>query len=60
LNISLTEEFKSYVTRKLESGLYHSAGEVIGDGLRLMGERDESHPSRLARPTPRSSSTGAE
>ncbi len=48
MNISLTKEFESYVTQKVESGLYHSASEVIRDGLRLMKERDELHQSRLA------------
>jgi antitoxin ParD1/3/4 len=48
MNISLTKEFESYVTQKVESGLYHSASEVIRDGLRLMRERDELHQSRLA------------
>jgi antitoxin ParD1/3/4 len=28
--------------------MYHSASEVIRDGLRLMKERDELHQSRLA------------
>jgi antitoxin ParD1/3/4 len=48
MNISLTEEFEQYVSRKVKSGLYHSAREVIRDGIRLMKERDELHQSRLA------------
>ena len=48
MNISLTKELESYVTQKVESGLYHSASEVIRDGLRLMKERDELHQNRLA------------
>jgi len=48
MNISLTKEFESYVAQKVESGLYHSASEVIRDGLRLMKERDELHQTRLA------------
>ena len=48
MNISLTKEFESYVAQKVESGLYHSASEVIRDGLRLMKERDELHQNRLA------------
>jgi antitoxin ParD1/3/4 len=48
VNISLTKEFESYVAQKVPSGLYHSASEVIRDGLRLMRERDESHQTRLA------------
>jgi antitoxin ParD1/3/4 len=48
MNISLTKEFENYVSQKVESGLYHSASEVIRDGLRLMKERDELHQSRLS------------
>ncbi len=48
MNISLTKEFESYVSQKVESGMYHSASEVIRDGLRLMKERDDLHQSRLA------------
>lgn len=48
MNISLTKEFESYVAQKVESGMYHSASEVIRDGLRLMKERDELHQGRLA------------
>lgn len=48
MNISLTKEFESYVAQKVESGMYHSASEVIRDGLRLMKEREELHQSRLA------------
>ncbi len=48
MNISLTKEFESYVSHKVESGLYHSASEVIRDGLRLMKERDDLHQSKLA------------
>jgi antitoxin ParD1/3/4 len=48
VNISLTKEFESYVTQKVESGLHYSAREVIRDGLRLLNESDELHQSRLA------------
>ena len=48
MNISLTKEFESYVSGKVESGLYLSASEVIRDGLRLMKERDDLHQSKLA------------
>jgi antitoxin ParD1/3/4 len=48
MNISLTKELEGYVIQQVESGLYHSASEVIRDGLRLMKQRDELHQSRLA------------
>ena len=47
MNVSLTSELEQYVTRKVESGMYHSASEVIRDGLRLLKERDELHRARL-------------
>lgn len=47
MNISLTKEFEHYVHQKVESGLYHSASEVIRDGLRLLKERDDLHQARL-------------
>jgi antitoxin ParD1/3/4 len=47
MNISLTSELEQYVTRKVRSGLYHSASEVIRDGLRLLKERDDLHQGRL-------------
>ncbi len=48
MNVSLTKEFEFYVSQKVESGLYHSASEVIRDGLRLMKDRDDLHQSKLA------------
>jgi len=40
MNISLTPELDSFVERKVNSGFYHSASEVIREGLRLLKERD--------------------
>lgn len=48
MNISLTKEFESYIAQKVESGMYHSASEVVRDGLRLMKERDELHQGRIS------------
>ena len=40
MNISLTPELEQYVNGRVQSGLYHSASEVIREGLRLLeGER---------------------
>jgi antitoxin ParD1/3/4 len=47
MNVSLTSELEQYVTRKVESGLYQSASEVIRAGLRLLKERDELQQARL-------------
>ncbi len=48
MNVSLTTELDSYVTQKVQSGLYHSASEVIREGLRLLKEQDAIRQARLA------------
>jgi len=40
MNVSLTPELEKLVTRKVESGLYQSASEVIREGLRLLDGQD--------------------
>ena len=40
MNVSLTPELEALVTAKVQSGRYHSASEVIREGLRLMQEKD--------------------
>lgn len=40
MNISLTPELETLVMKKVESGMYHSASEVIREGLRLLKEQD--------------------
>lgn len=47
MNISLTPELELFVTRKVESGMYQTASEVVRDGLRLLREHDDLHQSRL-------------
>jgi len=47
MNVSLTKELEQYVAGKVESGLYHSASEVIREGLRLLKEKDEVHDRKL-------------
>lgn len=47
MNVSLTPELEQYIGRKVESGMYHSASEVVRAGLRLLKERDEVHQHRL-------------
>jgi antitoxin ParD1/3/4 len=41
VNVSLTPELEQFVTRKVESGLYNNASEVVREGLRLLKEHDE-------------------
>src|SRR3954447_3094387 len=47
MNVSLTPELEQYVTGKVQSGMYHSASEVIREGLRLLKEKEELHQRKL-------------
>jgi antitoxin ParD1/3/4 len=40
MNVSLTHELEGYVNKKVASGNYQSASEVIREALRIMRERD--------------------
>ena len=48
MNVSLTPELEKLVTRKVESGLYQSASEVIREGLRLLDDQDRLREIHLA------------
>jgi len=48
MNVSLTPELESLVQAKVQTGMYHSASEVVRDALRLLRERDERREVRLA------------
>lgn len=47
MNVSLTPELEKYVDSKVQSGMYHTASEVIREGLRLLKEREELHQRKL-------------
>jgi len=47
MNVSLTPELEKLVNHKVKSGMYHSASEVIREGLRLLKEQDDVKRSRL-------------
>ncbi len=47
MNISLTPQLEGYVKKKVSTGLYHSASEVIREGLRLLEERDSLKDAKL-------------
>ena len=52
MNVSLTQEHAEYVRRKVESGLYTSASEVVREALRLLSDRDnlsQVHEEELRR-----------
>ncbi len=40
MHVSLTPELESQVKRKVDSGLYNNASEVVRESLRLMLERE--------------------
>jgi antitoxin ParD1/3/4 len=47
MNISLTDELEMLIQEKVSSGMYHSASEVVREGLRLLREQDEIRRVRL-------------
>jgi antitoxin ParD1/3/4 len=47
MNVSLTPELEQYVNKKVESGLYQTASEVVREGLRLLKEKEELHQKKL-------------
>ena len=47
MNVSLTKELEELVAGKVKTGLYHTASEVIREGLRLLEERDRLYQVRL-------------
>ena len=48
MNVSLTPELEAFVEKKVESGRYQSASEVIRAGLRLLEERDEDRHANFS------------
>ena len=47
MNVSLTPQLEAFVKRKLDTGFYYSASEVIRDGLRLLEEKDRIQEMKL-------------
>lgn len=47
MNISLTPELERIVRRKVDSGLYNNASEVIREALRLMVEQERMEAMKL-------------
>ena len=50
MNISITDQLAGYVRKKVKSGRYNNASEVVRDALRRMEEEDK-RALRLAQPT---------
>ncbi len=49
MNVNLTPHLEEMVKRKVASGLYTSASEVVRDALRLMEEQDRMREVKLER-----------
>jgi antitoxin ParD1/3/4 len=47
MDVSLTADLEQFISQKVQSGRYQTAGEVIREGLRLLKERDELHQNQL-------------
>jgi antitoxin ParD1/3/4 len=48
-NVNLTPQLEEMIRRKLASGMYGSASEVVREALRLLDERDREKALRLER-----------
>lgn len=47
MNVSLTPQLEEMINKKVETGLYQSASEVVRAGLRLLEEQDRTREQRL-------------
>ena len=47
MNVNLTPELEEMVRRKVASGMYNSASEVVREALRLMEQHDQVRAVRL-------------
>jgi antitoxin ParD1/3/4 len=50
MNVSITERLAGYVRKKVKSGRYNNASEVVREALRRM-EDEDARALRLAKPT---------
>ena len=48
LNVNLTNLLADFVQKKVESGAYRSASELVRDALRLLRREDELDAAKLA------------
>lgn len=53
MNVSLTPELERYIRRKVASGLYNNASEVIREALRHLVSRDGDAEKRARQTSPR-------
>lgn len=49
MNVSLTPALEKLIQKKVQSGLYNNASEVVREALRLMSETDDLRRAKLKR-----------
>ena len=54
MNVSLTPELEQYIRRKVDSGLYGNASEVVREALRLLVGREGGSGAQALREPPQS------
>lgn len=47
MNVSLTQELEKFVHDRVKTGRYHSASEVVREGLRLLESREQLRELQL-------------
>lgn len=47
MNVSLTPELEQFIDRKVKSGRYNTASEVVRESLRLLEREDEEREMKL-------------
>lgn len=60
MNVSLTPELEQYIRRKVDSGLYGNASEVVREALRLLVGRETATANRTRRQAPQLANIDAE
>lgn len=60
MNVSLTPELEQYIRRKVDSGLYGNASEVVREALRLLVGCETGSANRPARQPPQTENILAE
>lgn len=60
MNVSLTPELERYIRRKVDSGLYGNASEVIREALRLLVGQETANAGKSGREAPQRKDVQAE
>lgn len=60
MNVSLTPELEQYIRRKVDSGLYSNASEVVREALRLLVGQETGNAGQPRREAPQSENIRAE